>query len=186
MNRNKKTEQPGRKAWLAGVGVYGQSREFSGEKLDKLVEGSTDLVDQLISRGEKVEQDLRSRWQTPAWLRQRMQVFKNTLAPGQDALSDATARLDSVLKELQSVVDAGLKAQEQQASPNDAQTTKAEAKPQENAAEAKSDSKDAASSSTATASGAKTATTETKAKPSSTNGPRTRRSTSNTASKSSS
>ena len=50
-----------RKIWLAGVGAYGRAFTEAQERLDKLADNAGDMFDELVARGEKIEDTVRSR-----------------------------------------------------------------------------------------------------------------------------
>ena len=62
MKAAKTVEQAGRKSWLASVGAYSESVEKSTEKLDKLYVDSNAFIQDLISRGESVETQLKAKF----------------------------------------------------------------------------------------------------------------------------
>jgi poly(hydroxyalkanoate) granule-associated protein len=49
-----------RKIWLAGVGAYGRAFNEAQERLDKLADNAGEMFDELVARGEKIEDKVRS------------------------------------------------------------------------------------------------------------------------------
>lgn len=50
-----------RKIWLAGVGAYGRMFDEAQDQVARLSQNATEMFDDLVSRGEKVEDEVRSR-----------------------------------------------------------------------------------------------------------------------------
>ncbi|GAA0858157.1 hypothetical protein [Aliiglaciecola litoralis] len=61
MKAAKTVEQASRKSWLASVGVCGESVEKSTDALDKFYVDSNALIQDLITRGESVEAQLKAK-----------------------------------------------------------------------------------------------------------------------------
>ena len=80
------------KIWLAGVGAYGRAFEGAAQGAAKVAEGSTEMFDDLVKRGAKIESEMKTR------------LSKN------DALSRAS---DTVAKAAEVVTDFQEKATEQ-------------------------------------------------------------------------
>lgn len=50
-----------RKIWLAGVGAYGRAFTEARDSAEKLAQGATEAFDQLVAKGEEVEDTVRDR-----------------------------------------------------------------------------------------------------------------------------
>jgi poly(hydroxyalkanoate) granule-associated protein len=50
-----------RKIWLAGVGAYGRMFDEAQDQVARISQNATEMFDDLVSRGEKVEDEVRSR-----------------------------------------------------------------------------------------------------------------------------
>jgi poly(hydroxyalkanoate) granule-associated protein len=50
-----------RKIWLAGVGAYGRAYTQAQDQIDKLTDKASDMFDELVAQGEKVEDEVRAR-----------------------------------------------------------------------------------------------------------------------------
>ncbi|MBX3479039.1 MAG: phasin family protein [Caulobacter sp.] len=50
-----------RKIWLAGVGAYGRAFTEARDSAEKLAQGATEAFDQLVAKGEEVEDVVRDR-----------------------------------------------------------------------------------------------------------------------------
>ena len=50
-----------RKIWLAGVGAYGRMFDEAQDQVARLSQNASEMFDDLVSRGEKVEDEVRSR-----------------------------------------------------------------------------------------------------------------------------
>jgi poly(hydroxyalkanoate) granule-associated protein len=50
-----------RKIWLAGVGAYGRAYTEAQDAAEKLAHGASDAFDQLVAKGEQVEDSVRER-----------------------------------------------------------------------------------------------------------------------------
>lgn len=61
MKAAKTVEQASRKSWLASVGAYGESVDKSTDALDKLYVDSNAFIQDLITRGESVEAQLKAK-----------------------------------------------------------------------------------------------------------------------------
>ncbi len=105
MNTFKSIENLGRQAWLAGLGAYGTGWKFAVEKFDEtylkgnnLVSKGTELVNELVSEGEKLQQELQSKLKAKEILDNKIIALKNKL--GLNELSDVerveqlTAKVD--------------------------------------------------------------------------------------------
>ena len=49
------------KIWLAGVGAYGRAFEGAAQGAAKVAEGSTEMFDDLVERGAKIETEMKTR-----------------------------------------------------------------------------------------------------------------------------
>ena len=49
------------KIWLAGVGAYGRAFEGAAQSAAKVAEGSTDIFEDLVKRGAKIENEMKTR-----------------------------------------------------------------------------------------------------------------------------
>jgi polyhydroxyalkanoate synthesis regulator phasin len=50
-----------RKIWLAGVGAYGRAFTEAKDSAEKLAQGATEAFDQLVAKGEVIEDEVRDR-----------------------------------------------------------------------------------------------------------------------------
>lgn len=50
-----------RKIWLAGVGAYGRAFTEAKDSAEKLAHGATEAFDQLVAKGESIEDEVRDR-----------------------------------------------------------------------------------------------------------------------------
>lgn len=50
-----------RKIWLAGVGAYGRAFTEAKDGAEKLAQGATEAFDQLVAKGEVIEDEVRDR-----------------------------------------------------------------------------------------------------------------------------
>lgn len=50
-----------RKIWLAGVGAYGRAFTEARDSAEKLAQGATEAFDQLVAKGEVIEDEVRDR-----------------------------------------------------------------------------------------------------------------------------
>lgn len=50
-----------RKIWLAGVGAYGRAFNEAQERIEKLADDAGEMFEELVARGEKIEDDVRKR-----------------------------------------------------------------------------------------------------------------------------
>ena len=50
-----------RKIWLAGVGAYGRAFTEAKDSAEKLAQGATEAFDQLVAKGETIEDEVRDR-----------------------------------------------------------------------------------------------------------------------------
>src|SRR5690606_11230660 len=55
-----KTEEITRKIWLAGLGAYGQGLDNLHQGYEKMNDQAREFFEELVSRGEKVEQETKS------------------------------------------------------------------------------------------------------------------------------
>lgn len=110
MKSIKKIQNPGRRTWLAGLGTYEKGRELAVDKFDNLVEQTQSGLNDLISRGAKIEAqlqaNLKDKLALPGWLSERIDAIKARLRPGPDALMDAADKLEKALNDLDAVVTA--------------------------------------------------------------------------------
>ena len=58
-----------RKIWLAGVGAYGRVHAETQEAMEKLTHSAADTFEQLVAKGEEIEERVRSR--SPSRLKPR-------------------------------------------------------------------------------------------------------------------
>ena len=55
-------EEMARKIWLAGLGAYGKSVEEAQGRYEKLSEEANKMFDELVTKGETLEEDAKSKF----------------------------------------------------------------------------------------------------------------------------
>lgn len=90
------------KIWLAGVGAYGKAYDVAAENFNKVSDQSADMFDELVKRGEVIENDVRARIEeSQAYSRVSEQIEKvgEQISKARGRVNEATEDLtDSVAK----------------------------------------------------------------------------------------
>ena len=95
------------KIWLAGVGAYGKAYDVAAENFNKVSDQSADMFDELVKRGEVIENDVRARIEeSEAYSRVSEQIEKVG-----DQISKARGRVNEATEDL---TDSMAKFQEEQ------------------------------------------------------------------------
>ena len=61
MSTVKNVEKAGRQVWLAGLGACLLGKEYAVKKLDEMFEGTNSLVNEVMTKGQEIEADLKSK-----------------------------------------------------------------------------------------------------------------------------
>jgi hypothetical protein len=107
MNTVKNVEKAGRQVWLASLGACLVGKEYAVKKLDELFEGTNALVNEVMSKGQALEGELKDklpkgfpRDEKIAELREKLGLNKDSkhdkissLAVKVDALTDMVATI---------------------------------------------------------------------------------------------
>ncbi len=103
MKTVKNLEKMGRQAWLAGLGIYGTGWKFALDKLDQAYVDTNATVNELISRGKDVQDNLEGKLANHELLDQKVTALKLKLG-----LSDTqdTQRLDLLSTKVDALTEA--------------------------------------------------------------------------------
>lgn len=101
MDTIKNIETLGRKAWLAGIGVYGTTWKYAVDKFDSTYAKTNEFVNELISEGEKVEKELQEKLQARDIIDSRVTELKNKLglneASDVERIEQLNAKVDNLI-----------------------------------------------------------------------------------------
>jgi len=62
MDTVKNVEKAGRQVWLAGLGAVLLGKEYAVDKFDEMFEGTNSLVNQVVTKGQEIEGELKGKF----------------------------------------------------------------------------------------------------------------------------
>lgn len=92
------------KIWLAGVGAYGRAFEGVAEGAAKVAEGSTDMFEDLVKRGAKIEGDMKTRLSKNDALSRATDTVNKAAEVVTDFQEKATERLEARMERMRSLL----------------------------------------------------------------------------------
>ncbi|MCC2616250.1 hypothetical protein LJ739_08360 [Aestuariibacter halophilus] len=102
MKSTKKIEDMGRQTLRAGAGAVEHSRDIAADKTDALYENGLELLQSLISRGEKVESALLEKLKVPAMIEDKIAALKAKLgfngSTREQNLDILSAKVDALIE----------------------------------------------------------------------------------------
>lgn len=111
----KDVEKLGRQAWLAGLGAYGSGWKFAVEKFDETYAKTGEVLNELITEGEKIEQDIQEKLKAKEILDEKIVALKSKLGldePSEDEkLQEIDAKVDKLTTAVNALVEARLAEQ---------------------------------------------------------------------------
>lgn len=146
MKTVKQIEEAGRQVVMAGLGIVGLSKDFAVHKLDALMEDFNGFVNELLTRGESVEQGMDAKNKMQSVKDRRIAQIRKQLGLGNDPHTSELDHLSHKLDELTRVVNK--LAEQKTATDQKAKAVPAKA-PTKRAPRAKATTTKAASTSTA-------------------------------------
>lgn len=128
------------KTMLAGVGVYDSTREIAADSFDRLFVSGSELVNELLEKGETVEAELYAKLEGRKMLKEKFSKLKAKLGFGHTGrdqqLEMLNQRVDSLIDVVAKLAQQQAAEQKAPAKPAKAKASKTTAKP---AAKAKAD-----------------------------------------------
>lgn len=118
MSTVKNVEKAGRQFWLAGLGACILSKEYAVKKMDELLEGTNSLVNGVLAKGETIEGELKSKFQTGFPQDERILELREKLGLNKESKQDKIARLAAKVDALTEIVAAlSVKTEQAKAKP---------------------------------------------------------------------
>lgn len=124
MNTLKNIEVAGRKAWLAGIGVYGTGYKYAVEKFDETYVKTNELLNEFIVEGEKIEKNLQEQIKSKVQIEARVNELKDKLGLNEMSEADRIDELSMKVDNLTAKVTKLVKAKEVAAAPKKAPAVK--------------------------------------------------------------
>jgi len=106
MNTIREVEKAGRQFWLAGLGACLVSKEFAVKKLDELFEGTNTLVNTVMSKGQSLEGELKSKLKGSLHQDEKIQELREKLGLNHESKDDKLTRLSAKVDALTDIVAA--------------------------------------------------------------------------------
>ncbi len=104
MSTFEKAEKLARKAWLANLGMYGSGWKYAIQKLDQTYTKTNALVNELVSEGEKIEAEIKSRLKAKEVIDSKVSALKDKLGLNEASEADRLASLAKKVEDLASIV----------------------------------------------------------------------------------
>ena len=89
-----------RKIWLAGVGAYGRAYDEAQGAAEKFATGANQTFDQLVAKGEKIEDTVRERISAAPAGKKVATLVDDMTKKSKERRAELDARLDTVRKSL--------------------------------------------------------------------------------------
>lgn len=122
MNTVKNVEKAGRQVWLAGLGAVLLGKEYAVKKLDEMFEGTNSLVNQVVTKGQEIEGDLKDKLSgsnpvSRSFLQdEKIAELREKLGLNQESKQDKISRLAAKVDALTDIVATiSVKAEEEKA-----------------------------------------------------------------------
>lgn len=125
MSTLKSVEKLGRQAWLASLGAYGSGWKYAVNKFDQTYTKTNEMVNELISEGEKVEAELQEKLQAKALLDSKITALKAKLGLTE---TNEAEQLDLLSAKVDTLTIAVSQLVEKRLAEKEAKTTKSTAK----------------------------------------------------------
>lgn len=93
MNTVKNVEKAGRQVWLAGLGACLLGKEYAVKKLDEIFEGTNSLVNNMMTKGQEVEGELKGKLQAGLPQDEKIMELREKLGLNKESKQDKIARL---------------------------------------------------------------------------------------------
>ncbi len=94
------TEDVTRKIWLAGLGAYGKGFDEIQGRYEKINDGANRIFDELVSKGEKIEEDTKVKIKEKTLVDQRVQDVRKKLgfdsSDTDTKIEELTAKIDQL------------------------------------------------------------------------------------------
>lgn len=92
------------KIWLAGVGAYGRAFEGAAQGAAKVAEGSTEMFDDLVKRGAKIEGEMKTRISKNERLARATDTVQKAAEVVTDFQEKATEQLEARMERMRSLL----------------------------------------------------------------------------------
>ena len=104
MSTFEKAEKLARKAWLANLGMYGSGWKYAINKLDQTYTKTNELVNELVSEGEKIEAEIKIRLKAKEMIESKVSALKDKLGLNETSEAERLAELANKVEDLTSIV----------------------------------------------------------------------------------
>jgi len=185
MNTKKNVEKASRQVWLAGLGAVLLGKEYAVKKLDEMFEGTNSLVNQVVTKGQEIEGDIKSKVSGSNPLKssfiqdEKIAELREKLGLNQESKQDKISRLAAKVDALTDIVATiSVKVEEEKAAASKKSAAATTAKTETKAAAPKpATARKPRAATSKTAAASKTASSDTAAKKPATTRTRTRKAT---------
>ena len=92
------------KIWLAGVGAYGRAFEGAAQSAAKVAEGSTEMFEDLVKRGAKIEGEMKTRLSKNETLSRATDTVSKAAEVVTDMQEKATEQLEARMERMRSLL----------------------------------------------------------------------------------
>lgn len=92
------------KIWLAGVGAYGRAFESAATSASKMAEGSSEVFEDLVKRGAKIEGEMKTRLSKNETLSRATDTVQKAAEVVTDFQEKATEQLEARMERMRSVL----------------------------------------------------------------------------------
>lgn len=97
-----------RKIWLAGVGAYGRMYSETQDALERLAVNANDAFDQLVAKGEEVEDKVRDNFAKSASGKRAVTMFEDATAKAKSFREERRAELETRIGKVRKSVSEAL------------------------------------------------------------------------------
>jgi DNA anti-recombination protein RmuC len=98
-----------RKIWLAGLGAYGKSIDEVQDRYEKISEDSSKLFNELVEKGEKLEDDTKSKLKEKTNIDARVSEVRSKLGldkkSTEDKVEELSAKIDALTELVAKLAD---------------------------------------------------------------------------------
>ena len=104
MSTFEKAEKLARKAWLANLGMYGSGWKYAIKKLDQTYTKTNELVNELVSEGEKIEAEIKNRLKAKEVIDSKVSALKDKLGLNDVSETERLAELAKKIEDLAAII----------------------------------------------------------------------------------
>jgi polyhydroxyalkanoate synthesis regulator phasin len=122
LNPAKKTIDMAQQTWLAGIGAYDSGREMAANKFDQLFVEGSQLVNDLLEKGESVEAQMQAKLEARNMLKDKISALRAKFGFGN---ANRDQQIDMLNQRVDSLIEVVAKLAQQKAAEKKATTASA-------------------------------------------------------------